>query len=151
MDEKAQQLRVFLVDIVSKDITPELLDDRMKELESLVNTYGGLVVLKKFQKKDQPDYQTYIGKGKLEEIMADMQRLDANLLIIGNVLKPSQIYHINEILRPMGAKVRDRVDLILKIFDKHATSMESRLQVELAAIRHMGPRIFGMGMEMSRQ
>jgi len=151
MDEKGQQLRVFLVDIVTKDTTPELLEDRMNELESLVQTYGWLVVLRKFQKKDQPDYQTHIGKGKLEEIMADMQRLDANLLIIGNVLKPSQVYHVNEILRPMGATVRDRVDLILKIFDKHATSMESRLQVELAAIRHMGPRIFGMGMELSKQ
>ena len=151
MEENKQALRVFLVDIVNKDITPELLGDRMNELESLLTTYGGLVVLKKFQKKDQPDYQTYIGKGKLEEIMADMVRLDLNLLIIGNVLKPSQIYHINELLRPIGATVRDRVDLILKIFDKHATSMESRLQVELAAIRHMGPRIFGMGMELSKQ
>jgi len=151
MENKEQQLRAFLVDIVNKDITPELLEDRMNELESLLNTYGGIVVLKKFQKKDQPDYQTYIGKGKLEEIMADMQRLDLNLLIIGNVLKPSQIYHINEKLRPINATARDRVDLILKIFDKHATSMEARLQVELAAIRHMGPRIFGMGMELSRQ
>lgn len=151
MEENKEALRVFLVDIVNKDITPELLEDRMNELESLLTTYGGIVVLKKFQKKDQPDYQTYIGKGKLEEIMADMQRLDANLLIVGNVLKPSQIYHINELLRSIGAKARDRVDLILKIFDKHATSMESRLQVELAAIRHMGPRIVGMGMELSRQ
>jgi GTP-binding protein HflX len=58
---------------------------------------------------------------------------------------------LNELLRPIGAKSRDRVDLILKIFDKHAVSMESRLQVELAAIRHMGPRIVGMGMELSRQ
>lgn len=83
--------------------------------------------------------------------MADMQRLDANLLIIGNVMKPSQIYQVNELLRPIGAKVRDRIDLILKIFDKNATGMEARLQIELAAIRHMGPRIFGMGMELSRQ
>ncbi|MEI6672445.1 MAG: hypothetical protein WCL02_03695 [bacterium] len=151
MEENKQALRVFLVDIVQKDITPELLEDRMNELESLLTTYGGLVVLKKFQKKDQPDYQTYIGKGKLEEIMSDMVRLESNVLIVGNVLKPSQIYHINELLRPIGAIARDRVDLILKIFDKHATSMESRLQVELAAIRHMGPRIFGMGMELSKQ
>jgi len=151
MEDRDQQLRVYLVDIVTKDTTPELLEDRIKELESLVETYGGVVILKKFQKKDQPDYKTYVGKGKLEEIIADMQRLDANLLIVGNVLKPSQIYNLNEALRPIGAKARDRVDLILKIFDKHATSMESRLQVELAAIRHMGPRIFGMGMELSRQ
>ena len=80
-----------------------------------------------------------------------MQRLDANVLIVGNALKPSQIYHLNELLREMGAEARDRVDLILKIFAKHAESMESRLQIELAAIRHMGPRIFGMGMELSRQ
>ena len=151
MEDKDQQLRVYLVDIVTKNTTPELLEDRMNELESLVQTYGGLVILKKFQKRDQPDYKTYVGKGKLEEIMADMQRLDANLLIVGNVLKPSQIYHLNELLLPINAKSRDRVDLILKIFDKHATSMESRLQVELAAIRHMWPRIFGMGMELSKQ
>lgn len=151
MDDRDQQLRVFLVDIVTKDTNAELLEDRMKELESLLTTYGGIVVLKKFQKKDKPDYQTYVGKGKLEEIMADMQRLDANLLIVGNVLKPSQIYHLNELLRPINAKARDRVDLILKIFDKHAESMEARLQVELAAIRHMWPRIFGMGMELSKQ
>jgi len=151
MEDKDQQLRVYLMDIVTKNTTPELLEDRMNELESLVQTYGGLVILKKFQKRDQPDYKTYVGKGKLEEIMADMQRLDANLLIVGNVLKPSQIYHLNELLLPIGAKARDRIDLILKIFDKHATSMESRLQVELAAIRHMWPRIFGMGMELSKQ
>ncbi len=151
MDEKAQPMRVYLVDIVTKDTDNALLEDRMRELESLVNTYGWLVVLKKYQKRDQPDYQTYIGSGKLEEIMADMQRLDANLLIIWNVLKPAQIYHINEKLRPIKSEVRDRVDLILKIFDKHATGMESRLQIELAAIRHMWPRIFGMGMELSRQ
>lgn len=151
MEDKDQQLRVYLVDIISKDTSAALLEDRMNELESLLTTYGGIVVLKKFQKKDHPDYRTYIGKGKLEEIMAEMQRLDANLLIVGNVLKPSQIYHLNELLRPINAKARDRVDLILKIFDKHAESMEARLQVELAAIRHMWPRIFGMGMELSKQ
>lgn len=151
MEDRDQQLKVFLVDIVTKETSLVLLEDRMNELESLVETYGGLVVLKKYQKKDKPDYRTYVGKGKLEEIIADMQRLGANLLIIGNVMKPSQIFQINEQLRPIGAKVRDRIDLILKIFDKHAVSMESRLQVELAAIRHMWPRIFGMGMELSRQ
>lgn len=151
MEENKEELRAFLVDIVNKDITPALLEDRMIELENLLNTYGGLVLLRKFQKKDQPDYKTYIGKGKLEEIIAEMQRMNSNLLIIGNVLKPSQIYHINELLRPIGAKARDRVDLILKIFDKHATSMEARLQVELVAIKHMGPRIYGMGMELSKQ
>lgn len=151
MQETQKPMKVYLVDIVTKDTKMDILEDRMRELENLVETYGGLVILKKYQKKDQPDYQTYVGSGKLEEIMADMVRLDANLLIVGNVLKPSQIYHLNELLRPIKAEARDRVDLILKIFGKHAESMESRLQIELASIRHMWPRIFWMGMELSRQ
>lgn len=151
METNKENLRTFLVDIVSKDINKDILDDRMRELENLINTYWWLVVLKKFQKKDHPDYRTYVGKWKLQEIIQEMKMLDANLLIIWNVLKPSQIYKINEELRAIKAKVWDRVDLILKIFDKHATSMEARLQVELAAIRHMWPRIFWMWMELSRQ
>ena len=66
-------------------------------------------------------------------------------------MKPSQIYQVNEQLREIKAEVRDRVDLILKIFDKHAEAGEAGLQVELAAIKHMGPRIFGMGIELGRQ
>jgi len=60
-----------------------------------------------------------------------------DLLIIGNVLKPSQLYKINELLRPINAKARDRVDLILKIFDKNAQETEAKLQIELASIKHM--------------
>jgi 50S ribosomal subunit-associated GTPase HflX len=55
-------LRVFLADIVDKKTTVEDLQDRMVELENLVDTYGGIVILKKYQKKDKPDYETYIGK-----------------------------------------------------------------------------------------
>lgn len=80
-----------------------------------------------------------------------MQKEGASLLIIGNILRPSQVYMLNEKMRDAKIEVWDRVDLILKIFDKHADSTEAKLQIELAAIRHMGPRIFGMGMELSRQ
>lgn len=152
-------LKVFLVDLVDKQTNREILEDRMRELENLVNTYGGVVVLQKYQKKDHPDLRTYVGKGKLEEIIADMLRLEANLLVIGNALKPAQIYAINEKLREVSEEHNlkdkmvawDRIDLILKIFEKHAESGEARLQIELAAIKHMGPRIYGMGMELSRQ
>lgn len=105
---------------MSKQTSQAILNDRMEELENLVSTYGGVVILKKYQRRDAADYETYIGKGKFEEIMQEMQETGANLLIIGNVLKPSQIYKINEKLRPIKAKAWDRVDLILKIFDKHA-------------------------------
>ena len=157
--EQQPELRVFLADIVDKQTPKYLLEDRMRELENLVNTYWGIVVLQKYQKKDFPDHNTYVWKGKLEEIVNDMLRMNANLLIIGNALKPSQIYQINEKLRIVSEENNlkdkmqawDRIDLILKIFEKHATWWEARLQIELAAIKHMWPRIYGMGMELSRQ
>jgi len=157
--EQQPELRVFLADIVDKQTPKSLLEDRMRELENLVNTYWWVVVLQKYQKKDFPDHKTYVWKWKLEEIVNDMLRMNANLLIIGNALKPSQIYQINEKLRIVSEENNlkdkmqawDRIDLILKIFEKHATWWEARLQIELAAIKHMWPRIYGMGMELSRQ
>jgi GTP-binding protein HflX len=62
---------------------------------------------------------------------------DAQLLIIGNMLKPQQIYAVNEYLRKWNLAAWDRVDLILKIFERHAVTTEARLQIELAAIKHM--------------
>lgn len=153
------QHRVFLVDIVEKSTKSEILAERMKELKSLVETYGGIVILDEYQKKDSPDPKTYIGSGKLEEIIQQMLQEKADLLIVGNVLKPAQIYQLNEKLRliseahklPIKMQAWDRIDLILKIFEKHATSGESRLQIELAAIKHMGPRIYRMGLDLSKQ
>ena len=107
--------------------------------------------MKHIQNKTIPDYNTFIGEGRLDEIVEDMKRDGANILILGNILKPQQIYKINEKLLPIGAKAWDRVDLILKIFERHAESKEAKLQIELACIKHMGPRIFGMGMELSKQ
>ena len=157
--QKAEPLRVFLVDLVDKTTNKEELNDRMRELENLVQTYGWIVVLQKYQKKDIPDPKTYVWKWKLDEIIQDMLRLKANLLIVGNALKPAQIWQINEKLRVVSEEhkldpkmeARDRIDLILKIFEKHATSGESRLQIQLAAIKHMWPRIYRMWMDLSKQ
>ena len=146
-----QELRVYVVDIVPPVFPQELIDDRLMELESLVTTYKWVVIVKAIQKRSHPDYRTYIWSGKLEEIKIDMKANNAQLLIIWNIMKPGQIFNVAEILRKEWIKVWDRVDLILKIFERHATSTEARLQIELAAIHHMWPRIFGMGMELSRQ
>ena len=146
-------MKVIIVDIAPKETPKEDLDYRMVELESLVSTYGGITVVKRVQKRDTPDYSTYIGSGKLDELIGLGVELDADLLVVGNIMKPAQIYKINEKLREKKSKMKawDRVDLILKIFALHANSPESQLQIELASIKHMGPRIFGMGMELSRQ
>lgn len=151
--QNTQQLKTIIVDIAPPGLTPEELDHRMSELESLVSTYGGVTIVKRVQKKVTPDYRTFIGSGKLDEIMNIGAELGAELLIIGNIMKPAQVYNVNEHLRKSESKIQawDRVDLILKIFALHAVSPESKLQIELAAIKHMWPRIYGMGMELSRQ
>ena len=146
------ELRVFLAEVLSLDSeTREKAKDKMLELENLVTTYGGVVILEHFQNKTVPDYDLYLWEWKLDEIVTQMELKKSNLLILWNILKPHQVYNLNQKLKPIWAKAWDRVDLILKIFERHAKSAESKLQIELAAIKHMWPRIFGMGMELSKQ
>ena len=146
-----EPLKVFLAEVITDSRQTGLIQQRMEELQQLVDTYGGLTVVQVVQQRTKPDYKTYLGSGKLEEIRHEMKQVWADLLIIGNMLKPAQIYNVNEFMKKEDLEAWDRVDLILKIFERHATSTEARLQIELAAIKHMGPRIFGMGMELSRQ
>ncbi|MEK7615059.1 MAG: GTPase HflX [Patescibacteria group bacterium] len=143
--------KAILIDLLDPRSSPRQSLERMEELEDLVNTYGGLVIVKKWQRRVAPHPKTYIGTGKIDEIAADAKESGATLLIINAQLKPRQIYEVGEALRKSGVQVWDRVDLILKIFAKHAKTTEARLEIELASIHHMGPRIFGMGMELSRQ
>ncbi len=142
---------IVLLEVMPKRTDNELIRQRLEELDQLVQTYWWLTVVEVVQQKIKPDYGTYVWSGKLEEIIIMMESMNAWTLVIGNILKSKQLYNINEILRPHWLQARDRVDLILKIFDRHASSTEARLQIEMAAIKHMWPRIYGMGMELSRQ
>ncbi len=144
-------LPVIIVDVVPKDVSTDIALERLNELENLVTTFGGLVVVKKVQRRGMPDYGTFVGKGKIAEIIEDGKALGAKLVIVNNILKPGQVYRLGEALRKAKMEAWDRVDLILKIFSKHAKSAEAKLQIELAAIRHTGPRIFGLGLDLSRQ
>ncbi len=143
--------RAILVDVIPTQTDERTAVRRLAELEALTQTYGGIVIIKVIQKRDVPNYRTYIGPGKLEEIIKIAKAEKGDLLIINNQLKPKQMFEIEEILRPHKIKAWDRVDLILKIFAKHAKTAEAKLQIKLAAIHHMGPRIFGMGMELMQQ
>ncbi len=147
----SKKLKIIIADVVDNRFPKEKLEYRMAELENLVKTYGGVVIVKKIQKRWRPDYKTYIWWGKLEEIKEIISTSWADVLILWNILKPFQVFNLNEELRELNVKAWDRVDLILKIFDLHAKSPEAKLQIELASIKHMGPRIFGMGMELSKQ
>lgn len=143
--------KAILIDLIHPRMLKEHAMDRLIELEELVNTYGGIVIVKRWQKRFAPHPKTYIGTGKVHELGEEAKALGANLIIINGELKPRQTYEISETLRKHKVQVWDRIDLILKIFAKHAKTTEARLEIELASVRHMGPRIFGMGMELSRQ
>lgn len=153
--------RAILVDVIPPFLEHELAARRLLELEALTKTYGGLIIVEVIQKRSQPDYRTYVGSGKVQDIAQLARANQVDLIIINNQLKSKQLFEIEEIIRktkPATDKTKskpvavwDRVDLILKIFSKHAKTTEAKLQIKLAAIRHMGPRIFGMGMELMQQ
>ena len=152
LEYQEENLRVFIADLLPSDFEwRQNMEDRMQELENLVNTYGWVVIVKHIQNKTIADYNTFIWEGRLDDIIIEMETQDANLLILWNILKSKQIYNINEKLRGIWAKSWDRVDLILKIFERNAKSKEAKLQIELACIKHMWPRIFDMGMELGKQ
>lgn len=143
--------RAILIDVIPPDMPKATAERRLTELDALTKTYGGIVVVKLLQKRATPNYRTYIGPGKIEELIETAKQEKCELIIVNNLLKPKQMFELGEILRKQGLRAWDRVDLILKIFDKHAKTAEAKLQIKLAALRHMGPRIFGMGMELMQQ
>lgn len=145
------QHRAILADVVHFTVAKAEALYRMSELEELTKTYGGIAIVQTIQRRAVPDNRTFLGKGKVEEIVAHAKEWGATVLIINAVVKPQQLFHLEEALQSVGVKVWDRIDLILHIFEKHATSAEAKLEIELARLRHMGPRIFNLGAQLGRQ
>src|SRR3989339_1818888 len=97
-----QKQKAFLIDLVSPRTSKEQALGRLEELEELVNTVGGLVIVKQWQKRFSPHAKTYLGTGKVEQLGQEAKELGATIVIINAQLKPRQIYEINEELRPHG-------------------------------------------------
>lgn len=119
----------------------------MEELESLTETAKGKVVATLTQKRERIHPATYIGKGKVFELKALQEELSADLIIFNDELSPSQVRNLNN---QINAKIIDRTQLILDIFARRARSKEGKLQVELAQLQYLLPRLTGIGIEMSR-
>ncbi len=153
MQEFKQQFRFMLVGLVSKGIDYESIVLDMEELESLVKTYGGEVFAAVIQKADYPHKATFIGSGKAEEVAGRIAEEKIDIVVINDVLKPGQLYTLEKIFFRSNTKIKvwDRLDLILQIFSQHAHTKEAKLQIDLASLRHMGPRTYGMGYILSRQ
>lgn len=119
------------------------MSDSLDELERLVATADGVVVGRETQKLDAPSPKTFVGSGKAEEIAAAVRRLDVDVVVFDDELSPSQQSNLE---RTFGepVKVIDRTALILDIFGRHAKTREGRLQVQLAQLQYLLPRLRGM-------
>jgi GTPase len=119
----------------------------MEELASLTEAAQGAVLISVVQKRDRIHPSTYIGKGKVEELKTLVEELEGDLIIFNDELSPSQIRNL---ARELEVRIIDRTQLILDIFARRARSKEGKLQVELAQLQYLLPRLMGQGTALSR-
>ena len=136
--------RALLVSVDTGDFDAQVSID---ELEELVATAGAETVGQVIQKKEAPEKATFVGVGKLAEIIAFCQSNEVDLLVFDSELSPSQQRNLEKLT---GVRVIDRTMLILDIFAQRARSSEGKLQVELAQLRYQLPRLAGQGTSLSR-
>lgn len=128
-------------------VAPEKESD-LEELALLADTGGYEVIGELIQRREHPDNNYYLGKGKAYELKELVKNLQAETVIFDNDVSASQFKKLEELLE---VTVIDRATLILEIFAIHATTNEGKLQVELAQRKHLLPRILGQGKVLSRQ
>lgn len=138
--------RVILVGVETEE-NYKNFEESMTELKSLTKTANGEVVFSLTQRRPQVDRQTLVGKGKLEELAQLADAHETDLIIFNHELTPRQSQLIGD---AVGVPVIDRVQLILDIFAMRARSKEGKLQVELAQLDYLLPRLVGQGKNMSR-
>jgi len=124
------------------------MEHSLDELESLVDTAGGVVVGRTSQEIKRADPATFLGKGKVEELATLAGDLAADIVVVDADLSPVQNRNIED---RVGTLVLDRTAVILDIFAKRARSSEGKLQVELAQLQYLAPRLVGRGKMFSQQ
>lgn len=146
MDQKHEYEKVILVGCQTIE-DDERFHYSMEELASLTETAKGTVQATLSQKRDRIHPSTYIGKGKVEELRALEEETEANIIIFNDELSPSQVRNLS---KDISARIIDRTQLILDIFAQRARSKEGKLQVELAQLQYLLPRLGGQGTQLSR-
>ncbi|MBD1874776.1 GTPase HflX [Nodosilinea sp. FACHB-131] len=144
---QADHDRVLLVGVMANGMTEQQFEDSISELVRLVESAQGEVVGMVQQKRSRPDSQTVIGQGKVEEVTLEAQRSRANLIVFNRDISATQARNLEE---QIGLLVVDRTEVILDIFAQRARSQAGKLQVELAQLEYMLPRLRGRGQAMSR-
>lgn len=150
-----KELRAVLVGIVYQHQTEEKLHEYLDELAFLAET-AGIVALKRFfQRLDKPISGTFIGTGKLEEIVSYVEENEIETVIFDDELSPSQLRNADKAFNPnehdKKVLVLDRTNLILEIFAQRARTAHAKTQVDLAMYQYMLPRLKGMWTHLERQ
>ena len=139
--------RALLVAAPTKDVPSALADEHLNELGRLTDTAGGQVVGVLRQRLDAPYPRFYLGEGKAAELRNAAARAEADLVIFDEDLSPAQGKNLEDLV---GVRVLDRSELILDIFATRARSREARMQVELAQLEYLLPRLRRMWIHLSR-
>jgi GTP-binding protein HflX len=140
--------KAILVGVHSQSMSDLFFQSSFEELVRLTETAGAKVVESVVQKRDKPDNATYIGRGKLDDLERLIIEWEADLVIFDGELTPTQIRNLE---KQLDIKILDRTQLILDIFSTRARTKEGNLQVELARLQYLLPRLTGKGRELSRQ
>lgn len=143
----ADQDRVLLVGVMTDHTSRQEFEDGLAELARLVDTAGGIVLQTMQQRRSHPHPQTVVGEGKVQEIALAAQTIGANLIVFDRDLSPAQVRNLET---QIGIRIVDRTEVILDIFAQRAGSGAGKLQVELAQLEYMLPRLTGRGQAMSR-
>ena len=146
--KKLESEKTIIVGIVNKDQNQDKSNEYLDELEFLTFTAGSVVDKRFIQKIDTPNPSTFIGSGKMNEILSYVRSNDINTIIFDDELSPAQERNISKIL---NIKVLDRTNLILDIFAQRAKTSYARTQVELAQCQYLLPRLKGMWTHLERQ
>ncbi|GIU87357.1 MAG: GTPase HflX [Acidimicrobiia bacterium] len=148
VDLERPRQRALLVGTGIGTRSAEEAEASLAELALLADTAGAEVVDAVLQRRDTPDPATYIGRGKAEELQQLATALDVDLVIFDDELTPAQQRNLEKVF---AVDVVDRAALILDIFAQHARSQEGMVQVELAQLRYLLPRLRGRGAQLSQQ
>jgi GTPase len=147
LEQQVELEKVILVGCQTPQTDDLHFQYSMEELASLTGTAKGEILVTLSQKRERRHPATYIGKGKVEELKALQEELQADLIIFNDELSPSQIRNL---AKEVDARIIDRAQLILDIFAQRARSKEGKLQVELAQLQYLLPRLGGQGVQLSR-
>src|SRR5258708_2090857 len=129
------------------DGTVESAEESLEELRELATGAGAVVVESILQQRQSPDTATFVGSGKLEELKGLTEGLEVDLIVFDYDLTPTQLRNLDAAL---DCRIIDRTQLILDIFARHARTREGQLQVELAQLNYLLPRLSGQGKDLSR-